>query len=89
MIINKQVSIARIYFPEGSLSQGTKVFLSDGSELIGVTSVTLSALQGALQEVSITAVKGAEVSNEQATDDAKRNVAKYIEFWNKHFGVVS
>lgn len=36
------------------MAQGTKVMLSDGSELSGVTSVTLSAKAGGVWEATIT-----------------------------------
>lgn len=36
------------------MAQGTKVILSDGSELSGVTSVTLSAKAGGVWEATIT-----------------------------------
>lgn len=65
MIIGKKVCIARVEFSEGPASKGTKVFLSDGSELEGLLSVSLSAGVNEAQEVTIKAIKGVRINNEQ------------------------
>lgn len=64
MIQPKSVTIDRIEFAEGSATHGTKVFLSDGSQLCGVLAVSQSADAGHVQTFTVTVMKGATVDNE-------------------------
>lgn len=45
-------------FSDGQLSRGTKVFLSDGSELAGVIAVEQCAALGEIQEITVRVIKG-------------------------------
>lgn len=50
--------ISRVEFAEGQSSRGTKVFLSDGSELHGVLAVEQRASTDECQEIVVRVIKG-------------------------------
>lgn len=56
--MTKRLSITRVEFAEGQLSGGTKVFLSDGSQLDGVVVVEQHAEMDTPQTITVKCIKG-------------------------------
>lgn len=52
--MSDRIGISRVDFADGHGSIGTKVFLSDGSELEGVVSVSQSAAIDKAQTITVT-----------------------------------
>ena len=57
--MTKKLSIDRIEWAEGPSSMGTRVILSDGSELAGVISSTQESEAGCPQYITVRVVKSA------------------------------